>query len=144
MPAAFAAMKQILRPGGRFVVNIGGSFAGLSSPSLAKPTLSDLINAVAARDYFYDPPTTARGPILTPAMLAGQLDEAGFTVTEQRSLLTTAPWRRKGSGLRCRRRWSHTVPLPASACTGGTLRRWRGGRLGCGRRRCPMTGRGCG
>lgn len=81
-PAAFAAVKQILRPGGRFVFNVGGSFAGLSSPALAKPALSDLINAVAARDYGYVPPAPAPGPILTPATLAGQLDQAGFTVTE--------------------------------------------------------------
>jgi SAM-dependent methyltransferase len=81
-PAAFATVKQILRPGGRFVFNIGGSFAGLSRPALAKPTLSDLINTVATRDYGYVPPALAPGPILTPATLAGQLDQAGFTVTE--------------------------------------------------------------
>lgn len=50
----------------------------------------------------------------------------------------------RGSGLRCRRRWSHTALPPASACSGGRLRRWRVGRLGCERRRCPMTWRGCG
>lgn len=49
---------------------------------------------------------------------------------------------RRGSGLRCRRRWSRTVPRPASACTGGRPRRSHAGRLGCGRRRCPMTERG--
>lgn len=50
---------------------------------------------------------------------------------------------RRDSGLRRRRRWSRRALPPASTCTGGRLRRWRGGRRDCGPRRCPMTGRGC-
>jgi SAM-dependent methyltransferase len=65
-PAAFAAVKQALRPGGRFVFNIGGSFAGLR-PARTEPrpgpSLNELITAVAAEQYGYKPspgPATAR------------------------------------------------------------------------------------
>jgi SAM-dependent methyltransferase len=81
-PAVFAAARRILRPGGRLVFNVGGGFAGLSSPPAARPTLSDLINLIAARDYGYVPPAPEAGPVLTPAKLAGQLAQAGFTVIE--------------------------------------------------------------
>ena len=52
-PAVFAPVKQALRPGGRFVFNIGGSFAGLPS-ARAKPcpgsSLNEMITAVAIDD----------------------------------------------------------------------------------------------
>lgn len=84
-PATFAAVKRILRPGGRFVFNIGGGFAGLARdedhrPGRA-PSLGDLISAIAARDYGHTPPETpAPGVILTADVVQGRLQDAGFTV----------------------------------------------------------------
>ena len=82
-PATFAAVKRILRPGGRFVFNVGGGFVGLADPSgsphRAKPSLNDLINAIAVLDYGYAPQKQASVPILTSAILSKQLTEAGFT-----------------------------------------------------------------
>ena len=82
-PAAFAAVKRILRPGGRFVFNVGGGFAGLTdpgrSPCRAKPSLNDLINAIAVLDYGYAPQKQAPAPILTPATISTQLTKARFT-----------------------------------------------------------------
>ena len=82
-PATFAAVKRILRPGGRLVFNVGGGFAGLADPSgsphRAKPSLNDLINAIAVLDYGYAPQKQASVPILTSAILSKQLAEAGFT-----------------------------------------------------------------
>jgi SAM-dependent methyltransferase len=82
-PATFASVKRILRPGGRFVFNVGGGFAGLAGPGdgprRAKPSLNDLINAIAVLDYGYAPQKQASAPILTCAVLSEQLTEAGFT-----------------------------------------------------------------
>jgi hypothetical protein len=73
----------VLRPGGRFVFNVGGGFAGLAdpggSPCRAKPSLNDLINAIAVLDYGYAPRKQASAPILTLAVLSKQLTEARFT-----------------------------------------------------------------
>ena len=80
--ATFAAVKRILRRGGRLVFNVGGGFAGLDGPGdclrRAKPSLNDLINAIAVLDYGYVPRREASAPILTPAILSEQLTEAGF------------------------------------------------------------------
>ncbi len=84
-PETFAAVKRILRPGGRFVFNIGGGFAGVTNTGdgLARstPSLKDLISAIAVLDYDYVPCRgwTSRA-ILTPATVDEQLAEAGFTV----------------------------------------------------------------
>ncbi|MGH3905221.1 MAG: class I SAM-dependent methyltransferase [Pseudonocardiaceae bacterium] len=73
--ATFAGVKRILRPGGRFVFNIGGGFAGLTNrdDGLARytPSLTDLINAIAVHDYGYVPHREGKpGPVLTPAIVA--------------------------------------------------------------------------
>lgn len=82
-PAVFAAVKQILRPGGRFVFNIGGAFAGLDSssdqPERTTPSLNDLINAIAVADHGYVPPRQKHiGLTLTPTIVRNQLTAAGF------------------------------------------------------------------
>jgi len=84
-PATFTAVKRILRPGGRFVFNIGGGFADLARDedhqSGRAPSLGDLISAIAARDYGHIPRETAPpGVILTVDVVLGQLQDAGLTV----------------------------------------------------------------
>ncbi|MGQ0779201.1 MAG: class I SAM-dependent methyltransferase [Pseudonocardiales bacterium] len=91
-PATFAAVKRILRPGGRFVFNIGGGFAGLANrdDGLARlaPSLNDLINAIAVHDYGYVLHREEKpGPVLTPAIVADQLTAAGFTVLESDTVI---------------------------------------------------------
>jgi SAM-dependent methyltransferase len=86
-PATFAAVKRILRPGGRFVFNIGGGFAGLTSAddgfTRPAPSLNDLINAIAVLEYGYVPRCEERStPTLTPTIVETQLAEAGYTVLE--------------------------------------------------------------
>lgn len=82
-PAVFAAVKQILRAGGRFVFNIGGAFAGLDrssdQPERTPPSLNHLINAIAVADHGYVPPRQKHvDPTLTPAIVRNQLTAAGF------------------------------------------------------------------
>ncbi|HUZ23174.1 MAG TPA: class I SAM-dependent methyltransferase [Streptosporangiaceae bacterium] len=84
-PATFAAVKRILRPGGRFVFNIGGGFAGLAGDedqrSRRTPSLNDLINAIAVRDYGHVPQKEqAPQEALTADIVQRQLQDAGFTV----------------------------------------------------------------
>lgn len=68
--AVFAAVRQALRPGGRFVFNIGGGFAGVRHPdeisARTGPSLNSLIHQIAARDYGYAPPHAAEGPPKLP------------------------------------------------------------------------------
>jgi SAM-dependent methyltransferase len=82
----FASVKRILRPGGRFVFNVGGGFAGLADPGSlrrpTKPSLNDLINSIAIADYGYVQRSWPTGPVLTPALLTEQLTNAGFTDIE--------------------------------------------------------------
>ena len=83
-PAVFAAVKQALRPGGRFVFNIGGSFAGLP-PARTRPrpspSLNELITAVAAEQYGYTPsPDPQPSAPLTAGLVRSQLSAAGFAV----------------------------------------------------------------
>jgi ubiquinone/menaquinone biosynthesis C-methylase UbiE len=50
LPQVFAAVHQVLRPGGRFVFNVGGGFAGVRHPDEASvrtgPSLNTLIRQV--------------------------------------------------------------------------------------------------
>jgi SAM-dependent methyltransferase len=68
--AVFAAVQKVLRPGGRFVFNIGGGFAGVrhrdESTQRTGPSLNSLIHQVAARDYGYAPPPAAERPPKLP------------------------------------------------------------------------------
>jgi SAM-dependent methyltransferase len=85
VPAVFAAVRRILRPGSRFVFNIGGGFAGVAHPdektARTGPSLNTLIRQIAARDYGYTPPpaTDAR-PKLSQDVVQAQLAAAGMTV----------------------------------------------------------------
>ncbi|QFY07943.1 methyltransferase domain-containing protein [Nonomuraea phyllanthi] len=81
--AVFAAAHRVLRPGGRFVFNIGGRFAGLTDRELhTMASLNDLIVAIAVADYGYIPPQQKRRPSFTAAVLRTQLTAAGFaTIT---------------------------------------------------------------
>ena len=82
-PAVFAAVKQALRAGGRFVFNIGGSFAGLPRGAKPRPgpSLNELITAVAAEQYGYKPSPDPRPPApLTAGLVLAQLRSAGFAV----------------------------------------------------------------
>ncbi len=82
--AVFAAVKRILRPGGRFVFNIGGAFAGLSTgdrETRSTPTLNDLITAIAVLDHGYVPRREKDSrPAMTADIVHTQLTAAGFTV----------------------------------------------------------------
>ncbi|MGP4051255.1 FAD-dependent monooxygenase [Streptomyces sp. 2A115] len=60
VPGVFAADRQVLRPGGLFVFNVGGRFAGVrhddEKAARTRPSLNGLIEQVAARDYGYTRP----------------------------------------------------------------------------------------
>ncbi len=84
--AVFAAVRRVLRPGGRFVFNVGGGFAGVTHPDArarsTSPSLGSLIERIAARDYG-TPPATASGVSLLPlTAVAGRLTAAGLTLVE--------------------------------------------------------------
>ncbi|WP_405728719.1 class I SAM-dependent methyltransferase [Streptomyces sp. NBC_00028] len=83
--AVFAAVRHILRPGGRFVFNVGGGFAGVRHPdeqsTRTGPSLNTLIHEIAARDYGYTPPPAGTSsPKLPAETIAHRLAEAGLTV----------------------------------------------------------------
>jgi SAM-dependent methyltransferase len=87
VPQVFAAVRQILRPGGRFVFNIGGGFAGVRHPDETRkrpgPSLNTLIHQVAANDYGYaPPPTTKATPKLPLDAVTGHLSVAGLTALD--------------------------------------------------------------
>jgi SAM-dependent methyltransferase len=96
--AVFAGVAHVLRPGGRFVFNIGGGFAGVRHADEHRartgPSLNALIRHVAARDHGYTPapsgPDTA--PKLPPGRVTALLEAAGLNVlkidiTVQRSTM---------------------------------------------------------
>ncbi|MFE9367832.1 class I SAM-dependent methyltransferase [Streptomyces sp. NPDC006978] len=84
--AVFAAVAGILRPGGHFVFNIGGGFAGVRHPdelsARTGPSLKALIRQVAAAAHGYTPPPhdTDRPPKLPLETVTEQLAAAGLTV----------------------------------------------------------------
>ncbi|WP_330351759.1 class I SAM-dependent methyltransferase [Streptomyces sp. NBC_00582] len=82
--AVVTAVRRVLRPGGRFVFNIGGAFAGVTHPDAlpppAGPSLSALIEQIATRDYGIIPPTAAAPPKLTLPVITGLLADAGLHV----------------------------------------------------------------
>ena len=85
VPQVFAAVHQVLRPGGRFVFNVGGGFAGVRHPDETNartgPSLNTLIRQVAARDHGYAlPPATEPAPKLPLDTIADHLSVAGLTV----------------------------------------------------------------
>lgn len=87
VPQVFAAVHQVLRPGGRFVFNIGGGFAGVrhrdENNARTGASLSTLIHQVAARDYGYAPPPVAEAPPKLPMeAVTKQLNAAGMTVLD--------------------------------------------------------------
>ncbi|MEU5995237.1 class I SAM-dependent methyltransferase [Spirillospora sp. NPDC047418] len=85
-PAVFAAVRHVLRPGGRFVFNVGGDFAGVhhSDEQTARtgPSLNSLIQKMAARDYGYTPPPADPAPKLPPNTIHKQLGAAQMTVLD--------------------------------------------------------------
>ncbi|MFB7555028.1 class I SAM-dependent methyltransferase [Streptomyces brevispora] len=96
--AVFAAVARILRPGGHFVFNIGGGFAGVRHPdelsTRTGPSLNTLIRQVAAETAGYIPPPrdADRPPKLPLETVTEQLTAAGLTVvgtevTAQRSTM---------------------------------------------------------
>ncbi|SDD58346.1 class I SAM-dependent methyltransferase [Actinokineospora iranica] len=83
----FAAVHQVLRPGGRFVFNIGGGFAGVRHPdevaTRTGPSLNSLIHQVAARDYGYVPPQAEdKPPKLSLDAVTEHLSAAGLIVLD--------------------------------------------------------------
>jgi SAM-dependent methyltransferase len=83
--AVFAAVARVLRPGGRFVFNIGGGFAGVRHPDEAAhrtgPSLNALIRQIAARDHGYTPtPAKDSAPKLPPETVSSQLAAAGLSL----------------------------------------------------------------
>lgn len=87
VPAVAAAVRRVLRSDGRFVFNVGGSFAGLTHPEVRagriSPSLDSLIRQIAVRDYGYTPPpVNSDGPKLPLAAVTRHLADAGLTVVD--------------------------------------------------------------
>jgi SAM-dependent methyltransferase len=84
--AVFAAVGSVLRPGGRFVFNIGGGFAGVhhdeERTARPEPSLNRLIEQIAARDYGYAPSAGHAPPKLPLEALTDQVSAAGLTVLD--------------------------------------------------------------
>ncbi|MFD3945195.1 class I SAM-dependent methyltransferase [Streptomyces sp. NPDC058579] len=84
--AVFTAVARVLRPGGRFVFNIGGGFAGVQHPDehtlRTGPSLNTLIRQVAARDHGYAPrsPSTDTPPKLPLKTVATELTAVGLAL----------------------------------------------------------------
>ncbi|MEV3926962.1 class I SAM-dependent methyltransferase [Actinomadura coerulea] len=83
-PEVFTAVRRVLRPGGRFVFNIGGGFAGVhhrdEQTARTGPSLNSLIRQIAARDYGYTPPPADHTPKLSPSTVSRQLAQARMSV----------------------------------------------------------------
>jgi ubiquinone/menaquinone biosynthesis C-methylase UbiE len=86
MPSTFAAVHASLRPGGRFVCNVGRQFLMLPfTDEELNPTsasLHDLVHAIAVLEHGHVPRPTGRGRLLTVDGVAAQLRDAGFDVVD--------------------------------------------------------------
>nr|WSW48667.1 class I SAM-dependent methyltransferase [Streptomyces sp. NBC_01001] len=87
VPRVFTAVRTVLRPGGRFVFNIGGGFAGVrhddEKSAHPGPSLNRLIHHVAARDYGYaPPPTRPAAPKLPLEAVTAHLSSAGLDLLD--------------------------------------------------------------
>jgi SAM-dependent methyltransferase len=86
VPAVFAAVRRVLRPGGRFVFNVGGGFAGVTHPDAqtrpASPSLGSLIEQIVARDYGTPPAPASGTPRLPLTAVTSHLAAAGLTLVE--------------------------------------------------------------
>lgn len=86
VPAVVSAVRRVLRPGGRFVFNIGGGFAGVTHPDgqagHTGPSLGSLIQQITARDYGTTPPPTSTTPKLSLTAVTSYLADAGLTLVE--------------------------------------------------------------
>lgn len=86
VPAVFAAVRRVLRPGGRFVFNVGGGFAGVTHPDAqarpAGPSLGTLIQQIAARDYGTPQAAASGTPRLPLTAITSHLAAAGLTMAE--------------------------------------------------------------
>ncbi|MFG3037231.1 class I SAM-dependent methyltransferase [Streptomyces sp. NPDC048330] len=84
--AVFAAVARVLRPGGWFVFNIGGGFAGVQHTDEhtlhTGPSLNTLIHQVAARDHGYAPrsSSTDTPPKLPLKTVATELAAVGLAL----------------------------------------------------------------
>ncbi|MFJ4866551.1 class I SAM-dependent methyltransferase [Streptomyces sp. NPDC088748] len=87
VPRVFTAVHSVLRPGGRFVFNIGGGFAGVhhddEKSAHPGPSLKRLIHQVAAREYGYTPPPTRpAAPKLPLEAVTAHLSTAGMDLLD--------------------------------------------------------------
>ncbi|MCX4784232.1 class I SAM-dependent methyltransferase [Streptomyces sp. NBC_01264] len=86
VPAVFSAVRRVLRPGGRFVFNIGGAFAGVVHPDgragPTSPSLGSLIQQIAARDHGTTPPSASLTPKLPLEIVSSHLANAGLKLLE--------------------------------------------------------------
>ncbi|KIF04749.1 methyltransferase type 11 [Streptomyces sp. RSD-27] len=87
VPRVFTAVRTVLRPGGRFVFNIGGGFAGVEHDDEKSahpgPSLNRLIHQVAARDYGYTPPPTrSPAPKLPLEAVTANLSSVGMDLVD--------------------------------------------------------------
>ncbi|MEE1931526.1 class I SAM-dependent methyltransferase [Streptomyces sp. TRM 70351] len=86
VPSVFAAVRRVLRPGGRFVFNVGGGFAGVTHPAAqarpASASLGSLIEQIAVRDYGAPPAPPSGVPQLPLTAVASYLAAAGLTLAE--------------------------------------------------------------
>lgn len=84
----FAAVARVLRPGGLFVFNIGGGFAGVRHVDeitvRTGPSLNALVHQVAVRDHGYTaPPAAAHAvPKLPLETVVDQLAGTGLAVVD--------------------------------------------------------------
>ncbi|MEU6429703.1 class I SAM-dependent methyltransferase [Microbispora sp. NPDC046973] len=87
VPAVFTAVRSVLRPGGRFVFNVGGGFAGVAHPdektAHTGPSLTTLIHQIAVREYGHTPPPAMEAqPKLSLEAATEHLAAAGLTVLD--------------------------------------------------------------